>query len=262
MHRTYLWKRFQSHGYDTRAYFHVDPRLGSDKDLEKLVIRAHDIGLRVVIDGVYNHVGRGFWAFQRLKEEGPISGYRDWFRDVSFERDNRLDARWTYNFADNHDVSRLTSELYDTNQIFPIYGLLWTMPGIPSVYYGSEYGITGNKDDGDAALRPPRNELERWRDRGEEIADFLRRLNEIRRASVPLRYGAYRQLSVTVEHLLFERFTEDETVVVGINIGENPIAVSGVTQGVYKCLFSGEEVTVENNSPLEIPGFGTTIVRR
>ena len=47
-----------SHGYDTTDYFHVDPRLGDDDDLDRLVIACHDRGIQVLLDGVFNHAGR------------------------------------------------------------------------------------------------------------------------------------------------------------------------------------------------------------
>ncbi|MFW5684272.1 MAG: alpha-amylase family glycosyl hydrolase, partial [Spirochaetota bacterium] len=94
----YLGPLFESgsHGYDTHDYFRVDARLGGDDDLAELVAAAHERGIRVVVDGVYNHVGRGFWAFERLRAEGPESAYRSWFRGVDFSRDNRFGDGFVY----------------------------------------------------------------------------------------------------------------------------------------------------------------------
>lgn len=58
------------------------------------------------------------------------------------------------NFADNHDVTRIASILNDEKQIYPLYGVLFAMPGIPCLYYGSEWGAKGEKHEGDSALRP------------------------------------------------------------------------------------------------------------
>ena len=55
------------------------------------------------------------------------------------------------NFADNHDVTRVASILTDKNQLTPLYGLLFAMPGMPCLYYGSEWGATGRKEDADPA---------------------------------------------------------------------------------------------------------------
>lgn len=67
------------HKYDTIDYYHVDPAFGTDEDLRRLVEQAHARGVRVVLDGVFNHSGRGFFAFQDLLEKGDASEYRDWF---------------------------------------------------------------------------------------------------------------------------------------------------------------------------------------
>ena len=68
-----------SHGYDTRDYRKLDCRLGDNQDLKDMVEALHDAGIRVVLDGVFNHVGRGFWAFQDVKEKREASPYKDWF---------------------------------------------------------------------------------------------------------------------------------------------------------------------------------------
>ncbi|HEX7592422.1 MAG TPA: alpha-amylase family glycosyl hydrolase, partial [Candidatus Limnocylindrales bacterium] len=62
----YLGPLFEStaHGYDTADYWHLDRRLGTDETLRRVVQAAHDAGLRVILDGVFNHVGRDFWAFR------------------------------------------------------------------------------------------------------------------------------------------------------------------------------------------------------
>ncbi|MFI7462000.1 alpha-amylase family protein [Nonomuraea sp. NPDC049646] len=70
----------ETHGYDTLDHFRVDPRLGDDGDFDALVSAAHERGLRVVLDGVFNHVGRGFPRFQQALREGPGSAAARWFR--------------------------------------------------------------------------------------------------------------------------------------------------------------------------------------
>lgn len=57
-------------------------------------------------------------------------------------------------FADNHDVTRVATILTNKEHLWPLYGVLFGMPGVPCVYYGSEWGMEGGKEDGDAALRP------------------------------------------------------------------------------------------------------------
>ncbi|MGC9122352.1 MAG: glycoside hydrolase family 13 protein, partial [Thermogladius sp.] len=67
------------HGYDTYDYLVVDPKYGTQEDLRNLIIRAHDLGIRVVFDFVPDHVGIGFWAFLDVYEKGPSSKYWYWF---------------------------------------------------------------------------------------------------------------------------------------------------------------------------------------
>ena len=78
----YMTPVFQSaanHRYHTFDYFHVDPLLGGDGALRALLDLAHGRGMRVILDGVFNHTGRGFWPFHHILENGGASPYRDWF---------------------------------------------------------------------------------------------------------------------------------------------------------------------------------------
>ena len=278
----YIGPLFEStrHGYDTRDYRLVDRRLGTNDDFKNFVEQCHAEGVRVVVDGVFNHTGREFFAFQSLLKDREASPYRDWYRGINFgwgsplgdpfgyeawqghfelpclnlqnpEVRNylldtvrfwvetfdidgiRLDcagdlnfafmeelrsftasikenfwlmgevihgqyARFVtpsalhsvtnyelhkalysghndhnyfeiahnvkrleavgaslYTFADNHDENRLASKLRKKEHLFPVYQLLFTLPGIPSIYYGSEWGMEGIRSStSDDALRP------------------------------------------------------------------------------------------------------------
>jgi cyclomaltodextrinase len=70
----------ETHGYDTTDYYRIDPRLGDDADFDSLITQAHARGLHVLLDGVFNHVGRSFEAFQQVLAEGPHAPARSWFR--------------------------------------------------------------------------------------------------------------------------------------------------------------------------------------
>ena len=336
------------HGYDTRDYFHLDPRLGTDDDLAQVCQAFHRAGLRVMLDGVFNHVGRGFWAFRDVQEKKWDSPYKDWFRlDFGgntnyndgfwyegweghnelvklnlfnpavvehqfqairswverFDIDGlRLDVayclppeylkqlrgftqslkpdfvlmgetlhgdynRWmglelchsvtnyecykglwsSFNslnlfeiahslnrqfgpeqwalykgahllsFLDNHDVTRIASQLNDPDHLRPTYALMFGMPGVPAVYYGSEWGIRGEKKDGDAALRPALERPE-WND----LTDFLAKLAHAKRNSPALCYGGYRNVLLTNRQLIFERACPEERVLVAINADHQP----------------------------------------
>lgn len=73
-----------NHRYHTVDYFQVDPILGGNEALRHLLEVAHAHGVRVILDGVFNHTGRGFFAFQHLMENGEQSPYRDWYHVKGF----------------------------------------------------------------------------------------------------------------------------------------------------------------------------------
>lgn len=332
-----------AHGYDTRDYFQVDRRLGDNADFREVCDALHQAGLKVMLDGVFNHVGRGFWAFEDVRKNRWDSPYKDWFY-LSFDGNNgyddgfwyegweghyelvklrlenpavrehiffairqwveeynidglRLDVaysldagflgelrdfanqikpdfvllgetlhgdynRWmndhachsvtnyecykglysSFNegnmheiayslnrqfgsepwclytgkhllsFVDNHDVSRIATMLRDKKELKPLYGLLFGMPGVPSIYYGSEWGLEGDKRDGDPALRP-----EILRPQANELTEWIARLAAARRDSDALCWGSYRNLLVQPRQLIFERKTDHDRVLVAIN---------------------------------------------
>ena len=353
----YLGPLFEStaHGYDTADYYHVDRRLGTDETLAQLVRDLHASGIRVVLDGVFNHVGRDFWAFRDVLQNGQNSPYCDWFRGLDFSGPrsplgdpftyqpwsghyelvelnlanpharrhlleavrhwidafqidglrldvaDRLDLdfqrelaafchtlrpdfwlmgevihgdyrRWAnpqtldsvtnyecykglysslvdrnyfeiayslqrqfgedgiyrdlalYNFADNHDVDRVASSLGDPAYLYPLYCLLFTMPGIPSIYYGSEWGLEGVRTpESDTVLRPALDLELLQRDAPQpNLPGVLRRLAAIRTSSPALCHGDYRQLYVAHQQLAFARAAAGETVLVLLNAAETP----------------------------------------
>jgi len=69
----------QTHGYDTVDHLRIDPRLGTDEDFDAFIAAAKARGLRITIDGVFNHVGREFWAFQEVLRDGPTAPTASWF---------------------------------------------------------------------------------------------------------------------------------------------------------------------------------------
>lgn len=76
-----------NHGYDTRDFLRIDCRLGTNKDFSDVCKALHEHDIRIVLDGVFNHVGRGFWAFQDVKEKKWDSSYKDWFY-INFDGDS------------------------------------------------------------------------------------------------------------------------------------------------------------------------------
>ena len=120
-------------------------------------------------------------------------------------------------FVDNHDVTRIASILQDKQQLKPIYGLLFGMPGTPAVYYGSEWGLTGEKKDGDPALRPAIETPEH-----NDLTDWITALAGARAASPALCTGSYRNILVQPKQLIFERRQGQDRVLVAINADSSP----------------------------------------
>ena len=332
-----------THGYNTRDYKKIDCRLGTNEDFKEVCDALHEAGIKVVLDGVFNHVGRGFAAFQDVVKNREASAYKDWFHinfggnsnyndglwyegwegnydlvklnlynpavvehifsaiqswvdefdidglrlDVaycltpdflrqlrtftkglkeeffllgetlhgdynqwmnpqmlhsvtnyecykglfsSFNSMNMFEIvhsllrqfgpeNWTLykgchllSFVDNHDVSRIASNLTNESHLPLIYAMAFGMPGIPCVYYGSEWGAKAHKSEGDPALRacfeePLENELTEW----------IGKLAEAKKHSEALNYGTFRSVLLTNKQCIFERKTDNERVLVAIN---------------------------------------------
>ena len=337
-----------THGYNTRDFRKIDCRLGSNEDFAEVCRSLHEAGIRVVLDGVFNHVGRGFWAFQDVLKNRENSPYLNWFHinlggnsnyndglwyegwegnydlvklnlkneevvnhilesvrfwvetfdidglrlDVAYLLDHDFVRRlrsfcdglkkdfflvgeilhgdyktlvndqmlhsctnyecykglyssfnsmnlfeinhsllrqfgpegWTLykglhlmTFVDNHDVSRVASILTNEKHLPLIYALAFGMPGIPCIYYGSEWGAKGNKSDGDPALRPSFEEPVE-----NELTEFIGKLSEAKKGSKALNYGGFRSVVLTNKQCIFERAAEGERVLVAINADSEP----------------------------------------
>ncbi len=336
-----------AHGYDTRDYRKVDVRLGTNEDLKEVCDALHKAGMKVIFDGVFNHVGRGFFGFRDVQEKKWDSEYKNWF-NISFDGNDayndgfwyegweghyelvklnlrneatvqylldtvkfwteefgidglRLDVAycldkdflrrlkgfcsglksdfflvgeilggdyrtvcgnglcdsatnyecykglyssfnsmnmfeivhslirqfgsdpWTlyrgyhlFTFVDNHDVTRVASILQNPAHLPLIYALAFGMPGIPCIYYGSEWGIRGDKKDGDWALRPETAAPE-WN----ELTDWISKLTAAKKGSEALNYGDFRSVLLTNRQCIFERKSEHERVLVAINADGN-----------------------------------------
>ena len=418
-----------THGYDTRDLRAIDCRLGTAEDFADAVAELHAHGIRVIVDAVFNHVGRNFWAFRDVREHGWDSPYRDWFNigfdgdthfhdgfwyegwegnqdlvklnlrnpevidhlldavrmwkrelgvdglrlDVAYSldrdfvkrlhglarelgaeprfdgaagdgfpligevphgdynlivNDEMLDSCTNYecykglyssfnsmnmfeiahslhrqfggdpwciyrgkhlvNFADNHDVSRLASILTEKRHLVPAYGVLFGMPGIPCLYYGSEWGQLGAKGTGylaDVDLRPAIDApspkaldapAAGWAGGTgpNELTALINRLNHVRRGSRALCHGGYRNVVITNRQLLFERAVDargdepTERVLVAVNAEDAPFTFhDGGLQGEFEVLVScdtdGQDSngTIELHGSLEIPSFDIMYLR-
>lgn len=355
------------HGYDTRDYTKIDCRLGTNEDFAQVCKNLHAENIKVVIDGVFNHVGRGFWAFKDVLEKREASAYKDWFNinfggnsnyndglwyegweghfelvklnlrneqviqhlfdcikgwveefdidglrlDVAYCLDKdflkrlrkfcdglkpefflvgetlhgdynqimnneMLDSvtnyecykglyssfnslnmfeiihsllrqfgeeNWTLykgkhllSFVDNHDVSRIGSLLTDKKHLPLIYALLFGMPGIPCIYYGSEWGAEGDKQKGDDVLRPSFEEPQ-----SNELTKWISKCAKAHTESEALCYGSFKSLVLTNKQVIFERSYKDKRVLVAINAdSETYVAHFNANAGRAKDLITGE----------------------
>ena len=135
-----------------------------------------------------------------------------------------------YNFADNHDVNRVASNLTNPAHLYTLYGLLFTMPGIPSIYYGSEWGLDGRRTQtSDAALRPALH-LPPEHIPHPHLYDAIRRFARVRHTTPALKVGRYEQRYIAHEQFAFERATDEQTVLVLLNASaqEATIPLEGV----------------------------------
>ena len=336
-----------SHGYDTTDYRLVDRRLGTNDDFKQFVKNCHANDVKVIVDGVFNHTGREFFAFQDIKQNRENSRYKDWYCNVNFWGNNeyndgfsydnwggynllaklnlwnpevknyhletvkfwvdefdidgiRLDAadvldfgfmkelrsfcnglkpdfwlmgevihgdysRWAnndmlhsvtnyelhkglysghndhnyfeiahtikrlngivgdkklYTFCDNHDVARIYSKLNNKVHMYNVAILVYTVPGIPSIYYGSEFGIPGNKENGsDWNLRPDLN-LADFNEK-DELPALYTTLGHLKQRFPELTYGDYRELYLTTGQFAFARCLDGRAVVTALNNADN-----------------------------------------
>ena len=143
-------------------------------------------------------------------------------------------------FVDNHDVTRVASILTNEKHLPLIYALMFGMPGIPCVYYGSEWGTKADKSQGDSALRLSFDQPE-----FNELTQFISNLSAAKKNSVGLNYGDFTSVLLTNKQCIFKRATENETVYVCINAEENAFnAYCEVKNHTYTDLIT--------NTPMEI----------
>ncbi len=354
----YIGPLFESvgHGYETTDYKKLDSRLGTNEDLTDFVKECHAQGVKVILDGVFNHTGRDFFAFQDIKKNRENSPYKDWYCNVNFWGNNeyndgfsyenwggynlliklnqhnpavrdyicdvirfwvkefdidgiRLDAadvldfhymqalrqvanevkpdfwlmgevihgdysRWAnegtlhsvtnyhlhkalfsghndhnyfeiahtvrrqndmfgnclklYNFVDNHDVERIYTKLNNKNHFAPVHVLLYTLPGIPSLYYGSEFGIEGKKEKySDASLRPALS-YEQYKDavNTNDFTKLIAALGKIRQSTPALSYGDFKELVLTNTSYAFARNYNGKSVLVSVNNADNDATIN------------------------------------
>ena len=118
------------------------------------------------------------------------------------------------------------------------------MPGIPSVYYGSEYGWMADKKDGDDGLRVPYTAQENT-----ELTDFISKLAKFHTESKALCYGSYRQLQLQNHFYAFARECDGEAVVAMINAGAD-VTFNVNMGGMYEDILTGERFDLSQGVPV------------
>lgn len=155
-----------------------------------------------------------------------------------------------YNFVDNHDVERIYTKLNNKAQFSPVHVLLYTLPGIPSIYYGSEFGIEGRKEkSSDDSLRPAIN-LDDYKDaiKKNSCTSLVAALGKIRQNVKALSYGDYQERLLTNEQYAFARNLDGDTVVITVNNADHEanITVGAGNANEYYGALTGQRVKVEN----------------
>lgn len=155
-----------------------------------------------------------------------------------------------YNFVDNHDVERIYTKLNNKAQFSPVHVLLYTLPGIPSIYYGSEFGIEGRKEkSSDDSLRPAIN-LDDYKDaiKKNSCTSLVAALGKIRQNVKALSYGDYQERLLTNEQYAFARSLDGDTVVITVNNADHEadITVGAGNANEYYGALTGQRVKVEN----------------
>ena len=159
-------------------------------------------------------------------------------------------------FVDNHDVTRIASILTNKNHLPLTYGLLLGMPGVPCIYYGSEWGEEGVKaPDNDYALRPCFDAP-----KPNALTEQIKKMIHVRTGSNALCHGSYRNVVLTNHQLIFERKTDDERMLVAINASDTPFtAHNGELGGTMTDLLTGNEIQM--NGQLEMPPYSVQYLK-
>ena len=155
-----------------------------------------------------------------------------------------------YNFVDNHDVERIYTKLTNKAHFAPVHVLLYTLPGVPSIYYGSEFGIEGRKEYGsDDSLRPALN-IEDYKDsvKTNPCTALIAALGKVRQAVPALSYGSYDELMLTNRQFAYARDLDGTRVIVSVNNDDSPAGMhlAAGNCAAYVGTLSGEKVSVQD----------------
>ena len=165
---------------------------------------------------------------------------------------NRPDGLKLYNFVDNHDVERIYTKLNNKAHYMPVHILLYTLPGIPSIYYGSEFGIEGKKERfSDDSLRPALT-LSDYSDAVEKnsYTRLIAALGKTRQNTKALSYGDFQELLLTNRQYAFLRNHNGESVLVCVNNDDSDYVMTlpAGNAAEYVGALSGEKAAVSGGN--------------
>ena len=155
-----------------------------------------------------------------------------------------------YNFVDNHDVERIHTKLQNKAHFAPVHVLLYTLPGVPSIYYGSEFGIDGKKEKfSDASLRPALD-LNDYADAATKnpCTTLIAALGKVRQGTPALSYGSYAELALTNRQFAFARDLEGIRVIVTVNNDDSDAEMNLPTGSApeYVGALTGQKVSAQS----------------
>lgn len=205
--------------------------------------------------------------------KGLYSGHNDHnYFEIAHTIRRQFDAnggiyrgRRLYSFVENHDVDRLVNKLNHKEHLIPVYTLLYTLPGIPSIYYGGEWGVEGKKEGANDDLLRPCLDLEQMEAQPPhpELKELLIKLAKLRKEAPALVDGVYRELLLTNRQYAFARILGEEAVVVAVNNDEAPARMEipcPVAGSSALEILTDETFPIQNGKlQLEIPAGGSAV---
>lgn len=165
---------------------------------------------------------------------------------------DRPDGLKLYNFVDNHDVERIYTKLNNKAHFTPVHILLYTLPGVPSIYYGSEFGIEGKKERfSDDSLRPALS-LSDYADAvtNNPYTRLIAALGNVRQNTPALSYGDYQELLLTNRQYAYSRNYNGQSVIVSVNNDDSDYVMTlrAGNAAEYIGALSGEKVSVNGGN--------------
>ena len=157
-----------------------------------------------------------------------------------------------YTFVDNHDVERICTKLTNKANFVPVHVMLYTLPGIPSIYYGSEFGIEGRKERGsDDSLRPALS-FDDYKDaiNTNPYTKLIAALGRIRRNTPALIFGDYKELQLKNTAFAYERCLNGKSVIITVNNAESDadMTLPCGCSAEYIGALSGERIRVTDGT--------------